>query len=304
MNNEIYLTLVVFTIAIIFISYTLYNYYTLNTETVLTGYTYLPKNLASDDPIARIQVEHRADCADQCVRDTLCDGYTYDTDSQMCTTTHDGLLRKDNNNNIAWEKTEMTLGQLFIKTLLAGYISTDLRIAKVKLPSPSMYNNCMFSFWVHVRDHYKNFEFWKHVIHKGTEPDGIINYRDWDDLAVDFPDQYIGAWLAPFTNNLRICITTIQNDTRQLEYYDLLDVPINKAFFVGVVIKEKYLEIYTDGKLQHAILLVGEPEFNNGDLFIKYDKTFNGSLYNVNYMALPVGYTEVLGMYDEKPRME
>ena len=141
-------------------------------------------------------------------------------------------------------------------------------------------------------------------MHKGTEPDGIINYRDWDDLAVDFPDQYIGAWLAPFTNNLRICITTIQNDTRQLEYFDLLDVPINKAFFVGVVIKEKYLEIYTDGKLQHAILLVGEPEFNNGDLFIKYDKTFNGALYNVNYMALPVGYTEVLGMYDEKPRME
>ena len=34
-----------------------------------------------------------------------------------------------------------------------------------------------------------------------------------------------------------------------IEYYDIKDIPINRAFFVAVVINEGYMEIYTNGKL-------------------------------------------------------
>ena len=59
-------------------------------------------------------------------------------------------------------------------------------------------------------DFYENYGVWRHVFHKGTKIDPSIklNYQSWESLINDIPNQCIGVWISPFTNNMRIAITT------------------------------------------------------------------------------------------------
>ena len=59
-------------------------------------------------------------------------------------------------------------------------------------------------------DFYKNYGVWRHIFHKGSAVDTNtpINYQSWETLASSMPDQTIGVWIAPFTNNLRVAIST------------------------------------------------------------------------------------------------
>jgi hypothetical protein len=305
MNTENYLTIVIITIALIIIGYILYNYYSYGTETTMVGYTFLSKDMVNSEPIFREQTDDSNQCIDRCIKDPMCHGITYDLDSNLCIGTNNGQIRKDSSHYIAWEKSEISLEKLFKTSLLAGYVTKNFVIPKIKIPQPSIYNECMFSFWINIADHYNNFEYWKHIFHKGDNPDNdVINYKDWNDLIISYENQYIGAWLAPFTNNMRIAVTTKKDKYKQIEFYDILNIPINQLFFVAVVIKGNYLEIYTNGKLFKIIKLDGIPQFNNSDLYIKNEKTFSGSLHNLTYIGLPTSHLEIANIYKEDPRMK
>ena len=68
-----------------------------------------------------------------------------------------------------------------------------------------------------VYDFNKNYGSWRHIFHKGTDikNGAILDYQSWENLVKDIPNQVIGVWLAPFTNNLRIAVktTTLSNRT-------------------------------------------------------------------------------------------
>jgi hypothetical protein len=302
MDSEIYLTIIILTIALIIIIYTLYYYYSHTKETLLTGMTYLPKDLVNEEPIFKEQVGDVIECTNRCVNDPLCNGITYDTDSNMCSGTTKGRLRKDGNHLIAWEKSEKSLANIFKKTLIVGFASNSQIVDKNKIPQPSMNNEFTYSFGIIIKDHYHNFEYWKHILHKGTQVDGELSYRQWDDVVRDYDDQYIGVWIAPFTNNIRISITTRletpEGSYKQSEYTDLVDIPINKKHHISVSFKgERIMEVYTNGNLIKSVQLNGEPEYNYGDLYIKQNKSFNGSIYNLNHIAIPVSHTEIRAIY-------
>ena len=305
MISENVLTFAVITLALLITGYIVYYYYSHGKETTMAGYTFLPKDIVNTDPIFRGEAQDTNECIDRCIRDPLCHGMTFDLDSNQCVGSNDGQIRKDNSHYIAWEKGDTDLSKLFKTSLLSGYATSQQVVPSLKIGKPVVLNQCMFSFWVNVSDHYKNFEYWKHIFHKGTMPDvsGEINYKDWSDLITDYDDQYIGAWLAPFTNNMRIAITTEKDSYKQIEYHDINNIPINELFFVSVVIKSDYMEIYRNGKLEKIIKLDGEPQFNNSDLYIKNDKTFGGSLHNLSYIGIPTSHVEVASIYNEIPRL-
>ena len=56
------------------------------------------------------------------------------------------------------------------------------------------------SFWLYIQDYYENFAHWKHILHKGTEPDNLeLTYEKWDNLTSDLREQSPGIWISSIT---------------------------------------------------------------------------------------------------------
>ena len=90
-----------------------------------------------------------------------------------------------NNNFIAWEKTDQELSAYFEKTLLKGLVESSEIIQNVKLPRPPLENRFMYSYWLNITDWYENFEYWKHVMHKGNAIENNINFRGYTKSRLD-----------------------------------------------------------------------------------------------------------------------
>ena len=261
--------------------------------------------------------------------------------------TIDGKLRIDENDFMAWEKPEQSLDEYFKKSLIRGLIDNELVILDQVIAKPALENRFVISFWLNIRDWYHNFEYWKHILHKGNSVEGQILYKDWEDVIADYPDQYPGFWLAPFTNNLRICISTrvevyknnpdteykhahmlycnkgdcIETDKttvidktqikdsdiqyiKQIEYYDLKNIPINKLFQVSVAMYQKTMEIYFDGKIRQIVKLRGVPQYNSENVYAKFNKSFDGEIYNLNYTPVEGDKDNIKTLYEERPEIK
>lgn len=350
MDNPI-LLISILLIAILFISYVLYKYYSVDTNIKL-GYTYRSKDLTGNGIVFEYDEDDFNKCIQRCERDIACDGVSYDTERQLCVGSVNGILQKSDTNYLSWKKKQGGVDDFVKKTILIGYTNKDTIVNRESIPRPSTLYNFLFSFWINIREWYDNFEYWKHIFHKGDEIDKPLNYRQWDDIVIDFPNQFIGVWLAPFTNNMRICITTLgsgkqlkniykhanqqicnddkciisdtiggkythsyyeeqrKNDNedtinsskiRQIEYYDIKNIPVNKLFFVAIHFIERNMEVYLNGKLHKIIRLNGLPEFNDGNLYCKFDKSFNGSLHQLSYLPINTPYQRIKNIYKEKP---
>ena len=343
-ENVFLLFIILFVLSVI--SYVAYYYYTPSTS-LKTGYTYYGKDLSNYEPLFKLDTESPDDCIKRCERDKSCTGFTFDKNNMECLGTKVGKLRIDDNNYMAWEKTEKELDDYFSKSLIKGFIDNELVILNQVLPKPALENRFVISFWLNIRDWYNNFEYWKHVFHKGTSVEGQILYKDWEDVIVDYPEQYPGFWLAPFTNNLRICVTTIleiyknkpeteykhahtlycgkdgciQTDmspvinpkdidsrnikyVKQIEYYDLRNIPINKLFQVSVVMYKKTMEVYFNGKIKQIVKLRGIPQFNSENIYAKFDKTFDGEIYNLNYVPVEGKKHNIQTLFNQKPTLK
>ena len=149
---------------------------------------------------------------------------------------------------------------------------------------------------------------------KVKKPGETIVKDCWQDIVENYPYQNPGVWIHPFTNNIRIILTTNSNEPhpsfmkhfdlpttnnkqnyslRQIEdispapevskcdlgalntqknyyreYFDILNVPINNEFHLGLIIAGKSASVYINGELNQTQNLFGDPTFNAGPLQI------------------------------------
>jgi hypothetical protein len=420
---------------VIFVMYIFINIIETNKE--ITSYTYLNKDLTNNKYLFDSTDENQGnivenptikECIDRCKIDPLCDGITYDNQTQKCIGIEEGTMRKDEPNFIAWEKPkESKFDKKEEYIILASLILNPTIVKNLYIPPPPFIGQFMYSFWINISDWYENFNAWKHVFHKGSELDykNVVDYVQWDNIVQSISDQSIGVWLTPFTNNLRICLTTsleknlrkpekkpvsisetyqdlekknitgnyielytgdyyngkkikllakngyynfedlyslgyeksslssikipkgvrvtlfktnIQNKPsvekaknlmvrnnyivldhnvnnlkqiyksdeivnfnnnvnsmmvevyskieyeKNIEYYDIKNVPINRPFHIAVNVNNKYMEIFMNGNIVNIIHLEGTPETNNGNMYIKYNKSFFGEVNNLSYV--------------------
>lgn len=68
--------------------------------------------------------------------------------------------------------------------------------------------NYTISFWIYLDDYTYNFDYWRHILHKGTYIEQTIAYDNWNNLNNIINQQSPGIWLSPQKNILRICFTT------------------------------------------------------------------------------------------------
>ena len=212
-SNTIAVSIIVL-IGMIFIGYAFYvYYYSAADNNVRANSSYYGKDITLYKPIFQESANTITDCISMCENDITCDGMTYNNKTQICTGTKNGQLRNEIADYSAWIKPigePSNTPKDLIKSILVGYAKSFRVIDGSKIMNPYMLGNFCWSFNITIYDFYKNYGNWRHIFHKGTPitTGQILSYQSWENLVQDFPNQQIGIWLAPFTNNLRIAITT------------------------------------------------------------------------------------------------
>ena len=327
------------------------------------GYSYIPKDISGNNESVLDKkfkkVENVNKCIEACNSNIICDGMSFNKNTYDCKGFSNGILIKSEPYILAWEKP--TNNKSFIsKIILSPSIDKINEISSNKITQPTKIANFMFSCFLNVTNwYYYNHTFWKCIFYKGSlsaENEGNVQIpktKNWEDIVNVLPQQCIGLWLAPFTNNLRICITTNKtNDNNEgfvnipkpntdfclgnkcfknngvnnsenndnildtqnyttisnttsfntyLEYFDIVDIPLNKFFFIAINLIGNVMEIYLDGKLNYIINLKGEPVFNNSNLYAKREPSFEGLIKNLTYLPYSASYKEIKKIYNNKP---
>lgn len=202
-------------ITIFFLGYFYYYYYyklTSNND-INVNSSYYGENILLYEPLFNETASNIEDCINMCKNDVICDGITYNNDTNICLGTKNGILRNENKIYSAWIKPidiNKHITTDFEKAILIGYTRTYRNVIGEKLQMPYMIGHFSFSFNIIIYDFNKNYGYWRHILHKGTkiENNTVLNYQSWENLIKDIPNQCIGVWLAPFNNNMRIAITT------------------------------------------------------------------------------------------------
>ena len=110
-------------------------------------------------------------------------------------------------------------------------------------------------------------------------------------------------------NNIKIIIDTyrlIQTDPLDTKHYSeeciIEDIPIQSWVFIGIVLHNKTLDIYVNGKLVKSKTLEKLPKESKS--FIKYgDKEgFDGSLNQLIYYFYPLSSLEILNIFQKSKR--
>lgn len=214
--SEYYAIIILGIIAFFFITIGIYLYYQ-SGDSIKRGKTYLGENLRSYQPLFKIEVDKIESCIERCEKDTLCTGISYNKDELECLGTSKGRLREDDPNHIAWikdSKKESHLKQL----TLVGFTKSYKIIQPKDIPRPKLPHQFTYSFYIYLNDFYENQGVWRHIFHKGTDMIKL-NTPNWEDISKEIPDQSVGVWLAPFHNNIRIALSTLQNLNRDIKVY-------------------------------------------------------------------------------------
>lgn len=215
-------------IAFSFVAIGVYIYYK-NNDNIKRGKTYLGINLMSYQPLFKMEVDKIEPCIERCEKDTLCTGISFNKDELQCLGTSKGRLREDEPNHIAWVKE--TKKETHLKQLtLIGFAKSSKKIQPIEIPRPELPRQFIYSFYLYLNDFYENQGVWRHIFHKGNDITRL-NTPNWEDISKEIPDQSVGVWLAPFHNNIRIAITTLQNLNKDTKVYQ----HANKQEYLSIV---------------------------------------------------------------------
>ena len=285
-------------------------------------------------------------CIKMCKKHPNCDGMSFNSNTYDCVGYNKGILVKSEPYMYAWEKPQAS--KLFSsKIILSNLINKQTQLDKDKITLPLSNNSFMFCGFINITNWYdNNHGYWKNILLKGNienEINRLPKTDKWEEIIKVCPQQCIGMWLAPYTNNMRVCITTeelnlgenniipqpnvqsciggkcfnnshvdnsishqfhiIKEDTdgnkQYLEFFDVMNVPINKEFFVAININNKVLEIYMNDKLNYILELKGEPLFNNHLMAGMINPTFSGYIKNLSYLPYSPSFKEIRKIYNK-----
>lgn len=240
-----YIIIIIILISLVFISYAIYYNLTNNQDNIKQSSSYYGKDLAFYNPLFNNTSVSISDCISQCNNDLTCDGITYNSDTQYCSGTKNGVIRTDTNNLSAWVKpintSKTSTTHNLINSILVGDTKVQKTIDGKLIKQPYAIGVYSYSFTLTIFDFYEKYGVWRHVFHKGTKIDPTIplNYQSWESLITDIPNQCIGVWISPFTNNMRIAITTTsvkgsQNDSFNDAFVQKCDNITGNCFITDV----------------------------------------------------------------------
>ena len=227
-----YIVIVMIIIIVGFIAYGLYYYFSNKIDYAYkSNSSYYGDNLLDYEPIFHYNTNNLAECVNRCEQDILCTGITYNNETQECIGTAGiGVVRQEDAKLTSWVKqsTNLNVNNDFTKSIVLGWTDGPEIIPAKNITQPHIAGSFCLSFNLCIRDYHHNYGHWRHILHKGTPPSqsNAYDYNTWERLVRDIPKQFIGIWLAPFNNNIRIAISTVVISQTAKNYYDHANVQI------------------------------------------------------------------------------
>ena len=87
---------------------------------------------------------------------------------------------------------------------------------------------------------------------------------------------------------------SIKNMTikEHVEYVDL-EIPYKKLTHIGIVLENRILNVYFNGKLRKIHKFLGDPLFYNKNMYFNQQYSYNGSLFNFNYIPYEINNKQI-----------
>jgi len=264
-----------------FIAYGLYYYYRRDTD-YKQAQTFYGSDVLAYEPLFKMDSDKVETCVSRCQKDSMCQGVTFNSDTLTCIGSEEGRLRDDSVNFTSWVKPERITEKLHKKINtdkpIVGLANGLMTIKETEFARPPFVSRFNFSLFLYINDFYEGHGKWRNILCKGTSwPAGEpLDTPYWESVSAERPEQCLGIWLAPFNNNLRICVTTRRQTSpspsttiqQTLEYIDIQNIPTRKLFHLSINMVEGGIEIYLNGKLHRMQTLKGAPVWNNLPLTI------------------------------------
>jgi hypothetical protein len=315
----------VFLLAVGVAGYTFYNYYV--SSMLIAGYSYLSEDLKNIDYLFEHSGSTKEECLTMCQKDFLCKGLTFDASLNKCYGLRSGKLRSDEPHIYAWVKD--ISNNTDKDNLILNWTKEYKVISHRMIPVSPLINVYALNFWITVDDWYQNYGLWRNIIYQGSElTEKYLNTSNWGDVTNKISKQKFGVWLAPYSNNIRIVIGTkipynnkyiaehpanevckskkcppnngeiSERSYYDLEYIDIKNINIGEPVMISIVLENRALGIYHNGKLTNNIILDGTPVPLNSDCYIKLDKSFTGSFMYFRVWANKISSHKIQELYN------
>ena len=173
-----------------------------------------------------------------------------------------------------------------------------LKVPGTRLRPSTIGHEFSYSFWVDVDDWGHNFNKPKHLFHVGNK---------------DGTHVCPGVWFYPKTNNLMVRVDTYSNtkktmnpisDPRLIKQEspcDLVNIPVQRWMHVAIVMINKTVDIYLNGKLTRSCTLENVPRINKGDVHINMDGGFDGRMSDLFYYNQAYSPGDIYSIYKAGP---
>ncbi len=197
------------------------------------------------------------------------------------------------------------------------YLGRGIKIKKINsqikqnippssIANPILGNNFTISFWIYIKDFYYNSDCncWKHIMHKGSiiEPNETLKLTKWSEVINQIPEQCIGVWMKPNNNDFRIAMNVKSEIRPNIEYLDLKNIPIKELVHFTFCINDNFIEVYQNGKLKITKSLTNTIELNKKDIFLNFQNTYSGFMYNFYYLPKKISSKDIQTLYSNKPK--
>jgi hypothetical protein len=80
---------------------------------------------------------------------------------------------------------------------------------------------------------------------------------------------------------------------------DIVDIPLQRWVHIGIVLWNRSLDVYLNGKLARSCALKGIPNINNGNLYITQNGGYQGDMATLRYYNRALNASEVYEIYRE-----
>ncbi len=78
---------------------------------------------------------------------------------------------------------------------------------------------------------------------------------------------------------------------------DIVNVPVQRWFHVVMVLHNRTVDVYLNGKLSRSCTLDSLPKLNKGDIYINNDGGFEGQICDLWYISKAISPSEVMSIY-------
>ena len=147
-----------------------------------------------------------------------------------------------------------------------------------------------YSCWIYVQDWYYNYGKYKNIFVKGAP--GASS-----DITATMQTTP-GVYLYPETNNLLVRVSTMLNNNDQVS---VTNVPLQKWVHIGVVLNNRTVDVYVNGKLERSKVLSGVPILSDSNVIVGANGGFFGKISRFQYFTRALKPDEVFSIYQSGP---